>query len=68
VADILETDAISFNQMKMFQDSAEKDPYAPFADCDEWELAQWLIKTTNQCATDEFPKLPIVSRKSDLFT
>ena len=61
VADILGTNATSFERMKMFQDSAEKGSYTPFADLDEWELAQWLIKTVNQCATDEFLKLPIVS-------
>ena len=61
VADILGTNATSFEQMKMFQDSTEKGSYAPFTDLDEWELAQWLIKTVNQHATNEFLKLPIVS-------
>jgi len=39
VADILDTDVTSFNRMKMYQDSAQKGPHAPFADHDEWELA-----------------------------
>ncbi|KAI9453445.1 hypothetical protein HD554DRAFT_2031914 [Boletus coccyginus] len=43
----------------MFQDSTKKGTYVPFADYDEWELAQWLIKTINQHATDKFLKLPI---------
>lgn len=64
VADILGTDLTSFERMKMSQDSMEKDTYAPFADHDEWGLAQWLIKNMNQRETDEFLKLPIVSRRS----
>ena len=68
VADILGTDATSFDWMKMYQDSAQKGPYTPFADHDEWELAWWLIKTVNQHATNEFLKLPIVSHRSDLLT
>jgi hypothetical protein len=68
VADVLGTHATSFEQMKMFQDSAEKGPYAPFVDLDEWELAWWLIKTVNQRATDEFLKLPIVSSRLDLLS
>ena len=61
VADILGTDATSFDRMKTFQDSKEKGLYTPFADHDEWELARWLIKTVNKRATEEFLKLPIVS-------
>jgi hypothetical protein len=33
-------------------------PCTPFADKDEWELAQWLAKNVNQQATEEFLKLP----------
>ncbi|KAI9570728.1 hypothetical protein HD554DRAFT_2203745 [Boletus coccyginus] len=58
-ADVLGTHTTSFKWMKMFQDSTKKGIYAPFADHDEWELARWLIKTINQCATNEFLKLPI---------
>jgi hypothetical protein len=47
--------------MKMFQERVEKGPYTLFADHDEWELAQWPIKTMNQHVIDEFLKLPIVS-------
>jgi hypothetical protein len=60
-ADIHGTDATAFEQMKMFQERVEKGPYTLFADHDEWELAQWPIKTMNQHVIDEFLKLPIVS-------
>lgn len=34
--------------------------WAPFADEEEWELAQWLITNVGQNATDKYLKLPIV--------
>ena len=37
------------------------DPWAPFKDKEEWELAQWLITNVGQNATDKYLKLPIVS-------
>jgi hypothetical protein len=38
-----------------------EDEWAPFADREEWGLAEWLIKSLGQTCTDEFLKLPIVS-------
>ena len=38
-----------------------EDPWAPFDDQEEWELAQWLMLNVGQNATDKFLKLPIVS-------
>jgi len=35
--------------------------YAPFANNEEWELAQWLSRRVGQKATDEYLKLSIVS-------
>jgi hypothetical protein len=35
--------------------------WAPFADKDDWELAQWLATTVGQSAIDEYLKLSIVS-------
>lgn len=61
IADILGSDTTSFERLKMAQDGAGKGPYAPFADRDEWELAQWLVKNANQRMTEDFLKLPIVS-------
>ena len=35
--------------------------WAPFADEDEWQLAEWLIRNVGQKQTDSFLKLSIVS-------
>jgi hypothetical protein len=35
--------------------------YSPFANEEEWDLAQWLSRHVGQKATDEYLKLPIVS-------
>lgn len=41
----------------------DDDPiWSPFVDREEWDLATWLIRTVGQNSTDEFLKLPIVSR------
>jgi hypothetical protein len=34
--------------------------WGPFADEEEWGLAEWLIKNVGQTQTDKFLKLPIV--------
>jgi len=60
-ADILGRDVTPFEQMRLYQDGSGGGMYTPFADRDEWELAQWLVKNVNQRATEEFLKLPIVS-------
>lgn len=38
-----------------------EDVWAPFADEEEWGLAEWIIKNLGQTRTDEYLKLPIVS-------
>ena len=43
-------------------------PLVPFADEEEWELAQWLMKNVMQTATDQFLKLKGVSHSSVLRT
>jgi len=60
--------AQSFGQgMTTFRDvydeqaSMNQQPYEPFMDRDEWELAKWLMVDTKQSAIDKFLKLPIVS-------
>ncbi len=35
--------------------------WGPFADEDEWQLAEWLLKNVGQMQADAFLKLPIVS-------
>lgn len=60
-ADIIGHEETSFECMKHHHDASGGGAYALFVDREEWELAQWLIKNANQCATEEFLKLPIVS-------
>lgn len=60
-AEVLGNAKISFQVMKDVQDASGQCMYAPFADREEWELAKWLISNANQCATDKFLKLLIVS-------
>ena len=43
---------------------AQLEPWAPFEDLEEWDLAQWLLLNAGQNATDKFLKLPIVSNTS----
>ncbi|KAH9951170.1 hypothetical protein B0H21DRAFT_685589 [Amylocystis lapponica] len=38
--------------------------YAPFADEEEWGLAEWLIQNIGQTRTDEFLKLPITRNRT----
>ncbi|KAI9569202.1 hypothetical protein HD554DRAFT_2171670 [Boletus coccyginus] len=57
VADIFGHGETPFEQMKHYQEATGRGAYAPFADHDEWALAQWLVKNMNQCATEEFLKL-----------
>lgn len=63
-ADVLGREETPFEQMKRYQEATGGGAYAPFADHDEWELAQWLIKNVNQRATQDFLKLSIVSLQS----
>lgn len=42
--------------------AGKDNPWAPFADKEEWELAHWLMtKGLTQSAVDDYLKLPIVS-------
>jgi hypothetical protein len=40
--------------------------YAPFANEEEWELAQWLSRRVGQKGIDEYLKLSIVSSGADI--
>lgn len=60
VADIFGNAETTFDAMKAAQEAGGQGDYAPFADKEEWELAEWLIKNVNQRATEEFLKLGIV--------
>jgi hypothetical protein len=63
-ADIIGREETPFEQMKRYQEATGRGVYAPFADHEEWVLAQWLIKNVNQRVTEEFLKLSIVSLQS----
>ncbi|KAH9960311.1 hypothetical protein BC827DRAFT_1208807 [Russula dissimulans] len=39
----------------------ESNPYAPFDNYKEWELAKWLIKNMGQTQTEAFLSLQMVS-------
>lgn len=55
-----------FHKMQEDQklDGDEENPWAPFDNQDEWELARWLMKNVGQKKTNEFLQLPIVSYRS----
>ncbi|KAF8122220.1 hypothetical protein EV363DRAFT_1183475 [Boletus edulis] len=63
-AEVLGVDATPFERMKQHQEELGEGAYAPFADREEWELAQWLIKNSNQRATEQFLKLPITRNRT----
>jgi hypothetical protein len=63
VAHILRESKSAFATLKEEQNNAglAKQPWAPFDDEGEWELAQFLIKEVSQTATNKFLNLSIVS-------
>jgi len=50
-----------------YHSEREKNPYFPFTDRDEWELAKFLYTHLNQTQINEFLKLHWVSGSSLLF-
>jgi Plavaka transposase len=63
VAHILRKTQTAFETLEEFQNNAGlgENPWAPFEDEEEWELARFLIKEVSQKAADKYLKLPIVS-------
>ena len=59
--DVLGSVETALKRMKDLQEASGQGTYALFTDHNEWKLADWLVKNTNQQATDEFLKLPIMS-------
>ena len=53
-----------FETVRDNQKQHGEEPWAPFQDIEEWELAQFLMLNLGQNAMDKYLKLPIVS---DLF-
>ncbi|KAG2152586.1 uncharacterized protein EDB93DRAFT_1239922 [Suillus bovinus] len=62
VEDVANEDDGNFIFEKYQQDKEDEgeDEWAPFCDREEWELAEWLIRSLGQTRTDEFLKLPIL--------
>jgi hypothetical protein len=50
-----------FEKLKEEQVALGKREWAPFVSQEEWDLAQWLMKSIGQNSIDEFLKLPIIS-------
>ncbi|KAG2028794.1 hypothetical protein BDR03DRAFT_1019341 [Suillus americanus] len=57
-----------FHDIKAQQEARGLDPWAPFADAEEWGLVKWLVSRVGQNAIDEFMKLPITSCLKTSFT
>lgn len=56
----------TFETEKKKRDEAGLSSWSPFKDREEWELAQWLLKSgLSQTAIDRFLKLRIVSHSND---
>jgi hypothetical protein len=51
----------AFEKLQEKQRMEGLDPWAPFANEEEWELARWLMKNMGQTKSDDFLKLPIVN-------
>ncbi|KAG6835260.1 hypothetical protein H0H93_003352, partial [Arthromyces matolae] len=66
VAEVLEAGSTKFEQWHERQRIAGQSEWAPFADLEEWELAQWLIKNVGQKSINEYLKLPIIQRRAKL--
>jgi len=61
VAEVKGEGMTMFDDMLEEQRSMKESVWSPFADRDEWELANWLMKNATQTAIDDFLKLNIVS-------
>ncbi|KAG1792002.1 uncharacterized protein HD556DRAFT_1432737 [Suillus plorans] len=57
-----------FESIRVEQEALGLDPWAPFADEEEWGLVKWLIARVGQMAIDEFFKLPITGHMNTSFT
>ncbi|KAG1734815.1 hypothetical protein EDB19DRAFT_1996509 [Suillus lakei] len=56
----------SFEKYRTYQEEEGEDPWSPFEDEEEWDLAHWLVKNLGQTRTEEFLKLPITQNHSRL--
>ena len=52
----------TFEEWRESQVSNGTSEWSPFANQEEWETAQWLLKHVGQTVIDEYLKMPLVSR------
>ncbi|KAG2099222.1 uncharacterized protein F5147DRAFT_640620 [Suillus discolor] len=53
-----------FESYCQYKEDEGEDVWAPFADEEEWGLAEWMIKNLGQTRTDEYLKLPITKNRT----
>ena len=61
---VIEKSKTRFEEWFENQRNEQKIQWDPFASEEEWALCMWLIKNVGQKSTDDFLKLPIVSKIS----
>ncbi|KAF8134816.1 hypothetical protein EV363DRAFT_1447582 [Boletus edulis] len=64
VSEIIGKAKTPFQEMRDVQNTVGGGIYAPFADQEEWELAEWLISNINQSAIEGLLKLPITRNRT----
>jgi hypothetical protein len=52
-----------FERIRKKQEQEGVEPWTPFVDEDEWELARWLAQNVGQKQADNFLKLPMVCNR-----
>ncbi|CAA7270375.1 unnamed protein product [Cyclocybe aegerita] len=57
-------DVLLFDKIHLEQEVKGQGPWHPFADEEEWALAEWLMKNVGQKQTDAFLKLPITQTRT----
>jgi hypothetical protein len=69
VADVLGVGKTDFEQIRegQVEMGLEANPWTPFKDEEEWNLAEWLTRHVTKTATDQFLKLPIVCWQNTYF-
>ena len=57
---MLETGKTIFEDLCGKRSSQGLSVWSPFEDKEEWDLAEWLVKSVGKTAAEDFLKLPIV--------
>ncbi|KAG0693775.1 hypothetical protein DFH29DRAFT_1006946 [Suillus ampliporus] len=61
---VLHESMTCFEEVQMNQDTSGESTFTPFADEEEWGLAEWLVNNLGQTQTDEFLKLSITQKRT----